>query len=170
MAKDEAITSCSGIEHQHENNDAPFTSFHHNLPTLSEIKLRIPGHCFRSSVRKSTFYALWDIFVIALVYMLMTQLECKLKCGYLLYPLYWYVEGKTSPSRTTLETHCITFILVAQVLSTWRSSRWVTIVLTLVSLAIRCSTTRSASYSLVFFSPADRTYCLVQVLSCSHGY
>ena len=102
MANDGEVASCFGVEHQQENKDALLTSPHHRLPTLTEIKLKIPGHCFRSSVRKSTFYAMWDVFVIALVYTLMVQLECRLKCGYLLYPLYWYVQGKASASKITV--------------------------------------------------------------------
>jgi len=76
-----------------QQHDIGLLTSHHRLPTLSEIKIKIPSHCFRSSVRKSMFYVILDIFFIIVAYTLMLRLQHILKYGFLFFPLYWYVQG-----------------------------------------------------------------------------
>lgn len=64
------------------------------LPTLSEIKVKIPAHCFRPTVRQSMSYVVKDIIYVALTFFLMSQLEKYFQYGFLFFPLYWYIQGK----------------------------------------------------------------------------
>ena len=80
------------------NNKTPTQHCRHStrrLPTLSEIKVKIPRQYFRSSTLKSMLYAILDILFIALAYIFMIQLETMLRYEFLLFPLYWYVQGKS---------------------------------------------------------------------------
>jgi len=40
----------------------------YRLPTLSEIKVKIPSHCFRPTVRESISYVIKDIIFVALTF------------------------------------------------------------------------------------------------------
>jgi len=62
------------------------------LPTLSEIKVKIPAHCFRPTVRESMTYVVKDVIYVALTFFVMFQLE-KLNYGYMFFPLYWCIQG-----------------------------------------------------------------------------
>ncbi len=95
---------CFDTDHQRQNIDAALSTLNHRLPTLSEIKVKIPRQCFRSSTLKSMFYAILDILFIALAYILMIQLETMLKYEVLLFPLYWYVQGKSYGRRIIFYT------------------------------------------------------------------
>jgi hypothetical protein len=66
---------------------------HHRLPTLSEIKVKIPAHCFRPTVRQSMGYVIKDIIYVALTFFFMYQIEKSFKYGFLVFPLYWYIQG-----------------------------------------------------------------------------
>ena len=63
------------------------------LPTLSEIKVKIPAHCFRPTVRQSMTFVGKDIFYVALTFFLMYQLDKLFQYGFLFFPLYWYIQG-----------------------------------------------------------------------------
>jgi hypothetical protein len=94
MEQEEYTTRRFDSHHQ-QQLDVVLPTLYHRLPTLSEIKIKIPGHCFYSTVRKSMFYVILDIFFIILAYTLMFRLEHILKHGFLFFPLYWYVHGKS---------------------------------------------------------------------------
>jgi hypothetical protein len=79
---------------QEKNIGIESFSLHQQLPTLTEIKSKLPGHCFRSNVQKSTFYAILDIFLIVFFYTVAIQLKYQLEYGFLLYPLYWFAQGE----------------------------------------------------------------------------
>jgi len=66
---------------------------HHRLPTLSEIKVKIPAHCFRPTVRQSMTYVIKDIIYVALTFFFMYQIEKFFKYGFLFFPIYWYIQG-----------------------------------------------------------------------------
>ena len=66
----------------------------HRLPTLSEIKVKIPSHCFRPTVRQSLSYVFKDIVYVALTFLVMYQIRASFQYGFLLFPLYWYVQGQ----------------------------------------------------------------------------
>lgn len=80
---------------QQQQLDVVLSTPNHQLPTLSQIKIKLPGHCFRSTVVKSICYVILDIFFIIVAYTLMLWLEHKVKLGFLFFPLYWYVQGKS---------------------------------------------------------------------------
>jgi hypothetical protein len=65
----------------------------HRLPTLSEIKLKIPGHCLRPTVRQSMSYVFKDIFYVAVTFLIMYQIRTRFQYGFLFFPLYWYWQG-----------------------------------------------------------------------------
>jgi hypothetical protein len=66
---------------------------HQRLPTLSEIKVKIPAHCFRPTVRESMSYVIKDIIYVALTFFFMFQIEKIFKYGFLFFPIYWYIQG-----------------------------------------------------------------------------
>ena len=70
----------------------------HRLPTLSEIKVKIPGHCFRPTVRQSMTYVAKDVFYVALTIFVMYQLQTNFRYGFLLFPIYWYIQGEETRS------------------------------------------------------------------------
>lgn len=65
----------------------------HRLPTLSEIKVKVPAHCFRPTVRQSMSYVIKDIIYVALTFFLMYQIQKTFKYGFLFFPIYWYIQG-----------------------------------------------------------------------------
>lgn len=65
----------------------------HRLPTLSEIKVKLPDHCFRPTVRESMTYVAKDIVYVAVTFFAMWQIQKNFNYGYLLFPLYWFVQG-----------------------------------------------------------------------------
>jgi omega-3 fatty acid desaturase (delta-15 desaturase) len=79
------------------NNEQQFDSTtlltQHRLPTLSEIKVKLPAHCFRPTVRQSMSYVFKDIIYVALTFFLMYQLEKLFQYGFLFFPIYWYIQG-----------------------------------------------------------------------------
>lgn len=78
-----------------ENNDVEEidSTAPHRLPTLSEIKVKIPGHCFRPTVRQSMSYVVKDIIYVALTFIIMYQIQKVFKYGFLFFPIYWYIQG-----------------------------------------------------------------------------
>jgi hypothetical protein len=104
MDKEEHTMRYFDTDHQRQNIDAALSTLNHQLPTLSEIKIKIPRQCFRSSTLKSTFYVILDILFIALAYILMIQLKTMLRYEFLLFPLYWYVQGKSYGHRIIFYT------------------------------------------------------------------
>lgn len=65
----------------------------HSLPTLSDIKVKIPAHCFRPTVRQSMSYVIKDIIYVALTFLVMYQIQKNFKYGFLFFPIYWYIQG-----------------------------------------------------------------------------
>lgn len=91
MGKGEHNTRLDG--NPDEQFDSTTIPTQHRLPTLSEIKVKIPAHCFRPTVRQSMTYVVKDIFYVALTFFLMYQLEKSFHYGFLFFPLYWYIQG-----------------------------------------------------------------------------
>jgi omega-3 fatty acid desaturase (delta-15 desaturase) len=79
---------------------------HHRLPTLSEIKVKIPAHCFRPTVRQSMTYVIKDIIYVALTFFFMYQIEKFFKYGFLFFPIYWYIQGTLYTSFFVLGHDC----------------------------------------------------------------
>jgi hypothetical protein len=104
MDKEEHTMHYFDTDHQRQNIDATLSTLNHRVPTLSEIKVKIPGQCFRSNTLKSMFYTILDILLIVLAYILMIQLETMLRYTFLFFPLYWYVQGKLYGHRITFYT------------------------------------------------------------------
>lgn len=92
MGKGEHNTRLGEIPHQQLDSTSLPTQ--HRLPTLSEIKVKLPAHCFRPTVRQSMSYVVKDIFYVALTFFLMSQSEKFFHYGFLFFPLYWYIQGK----------------------------------------------------------------------------
>ncbi|CAF1626786.1 unnamed protein product, partial [Didymodactylos carnosus] len=78
----------------------------HRLPTLSEIKLKVPSHCFRPTVIRSMFYVFMDTVYVLLTYLTMFYIQKYFTYGYLLFPLYWYVQGTLYTSVFVLGHDC----------------------------------------------------------------
>ncbi len=84
----------TGIDGNNEQQlDSTTLSTPHRLPTLTEIKVKIPAHCFRPTVRQSMTYVIKDIIYVALTFFFMYQIEKLFKYGFLLFPIYWYIQG-----------------------------------------------------------------------------
>jgi len=69
----------------------------YRLPTLSEIKVKLPAHCFRPTVHQSMNYVVKDIIYTALTFIVMYQIRNLFQYGFLVFPLYWFVQGSFSP-------------------------------------------------------------------------
>ncbi|CAF0949713.1 unnamed protein product [Adineta steineri] len=82
------LTQGNSCEEQETTTTTPC-----QLPTLSEIKREIPAHCFHSSVRRSMSYVIKDIVYVILTFSIMYQIDKSFKYGYLLFPIYWYIQG-----------------------------------------------------------------------------
>jgi len=65
----------------------------HRLPTLSEIKIKLPAHCFQPTVGQSMIYVVKDIIYVALTFILMNQIRQRFNYGFLFFPIYWYIQG-----------------------------------------------------------------------------
>lgn len=91
--------------HERRKIDDTRSTSNGRLPTLSEMKVKLPKECFRSSTRLSLSYVLVDIVFIVLSYVLMVKLEQLLPYGFLLFPLYWYVQGRSSRYKVPIELH-----------------------------------------------------------------
>ncbi|UJR20058.1 hypothetical protein I4U23_023192 [Adineta vaga] len=85
MKQDEYTTRRFTSHDQQQELDVDLLTPYSQLPNLSDIKIKIPAHCFRSTVRKSMFYVTLDIFIILASYIVMIQLEHKLKYGILFF-------------------------------------------------------------------------------------
>lgn len=88
---------------------AEFTSLitpPHRLPTLSEIKVKLPDHCFRPTVRESMSYVAKDIVYVAITFFVMYQIQKTFTYGYLLFPIYWFVQGTFYTSIFVLGHDC----------------------------------------------------------------
>ncbi|CAF0898882.1 unnamed protein product [Didymodactylos carnosus] len=78
----------------------------HPLPTLTEIKSKIPSHCFRPTVMRSMFYVFIDAVYILLTYLTMFYIQKYFTYGYLIFPLYWYAQGTLYTSLFVLGHDC----------------------------------------------------------------
>jgi hypothetical protein len=65
----------------------------HRLPTLSEIKIKLPIHCFQPTVGQSMSYVVKDIIYVALTFIVMNQIRQRFNYGFLFFPIYWYIQG-----------------------------------------------------------------------------
>jgi len=65
----------------------------YRLPTLSEIKVKLPAHCFRPTVRESVSYVVKDIIYVIITFFIMYQIQKIFQFGFLLFPIYWYIQG-----------------------------------------------------------------------------
>lgn len=63
------------------------------FPTLSEIKLKLPAHCFRPTVRQSMSYVIKDIVYVIIAFLIMYEAQQWFQYGYLLFPIYWFFQG-----------------------------------------------------------------------------
>jgi hypothetical protein len=82
-----------GGDDNHEIDSTLSSTTPHRLPTLTEIKVKIPAHCFRPTVRQSMSYVIKDIIYVALTFIVMHQIQSIFKYGFLLFPIYWYIQG-----------------------------------------------------------------------------
>jgi len=89
-----------------EQLDSSTVPTQHRLPTLSEIKVKLPPHCFRPTIRQSMSYVVKDIIYVALAFIFMFQAEKLFKYGFLLFPIYWYVQGTLYTSFFVLGHDC----------------------------------------------------------------
>jgi omega-3 fatty acid desaturase (delta-15 desaturase) len=78
----------------------------HRLPTLSEIKIKLPAHCFRPTVRQSMSYVVKDIIYVALTFIVMYQIQRIFNYGFLFFPVYWYIQGTLYTSLFVLGHDC----------------------------------------------------------------
>jgi omega-3 fatty acid desaturase (delta-15 desaturase) len=78
----------------------------HRLPTLSEIKIKLPAHCFRPTVRQSMSYVIKDIIYVALTFIVMYQIQRIFNYGFLFFPVYWYIQGTLYTSLFVLGHDC----------------------------------------------------------------
>jgi omega-3 fatty acid desaturase (delta-15 desaturase) len=78
----------------------------HRLPTLSEIKIKIPAHCFRPTVRQSMIYVVKDILYVTFTFIVMYQIQKIFKYGFLFFPVYWYIQGTLYTSLFVLGHDC----------------------------------------------------------------
>ena len=115
------------VHDRHEQLDTATLPAEHRLPTLSEIKVKIPGHCFRPTVRESMSYVIKDVFYVAVTFAVMFQLQKSLAYGFLFFPLYWFIQGLidfhspidptlVSQERCTRHFSCLAMIVDTQVL------------------------------------------------------
>jgi hypothetical protein len=74
-------------------DSASLSTAPYRLPTLSEIKVKLPAHCFRPTVGESMSYVVKDIIYVAFTFFVMYQMQNNFKYGYLFFPLYWYIQG-----------------------------------------------------------------------------
>lgn len=81
----------------------------HRLPTLSEIKVKIPAHCFRPTVRQSMSYVFKDIVYVALTFLVMYRVQKMFPYGFLLFPIYWYIQGQCECSSTKRPIYFVLF-------------------------------------------------------------
>jgi omega-3 fatty acid desaturase (delta-15 desaturase) len=97
----------TGLENDHQQQlDTNALPTHHRLPTLSEIKVKIPAHCFRPTVRQSMGYVVKDIIYVALTFFVMYQIQKLFKYGFLFFPIYWYIQGTLYTSLFVLGHDC----------------------------------------------------------------
>ncbi|CAF4800720.1 unnamed protein product, partial [Rotaria sp. Silwood1] len=78
----------------------------HRLPTLSDIKLKLPSHCFRPTVRQSMSYVAKDIIYVTLTFIIMYQIHTLFKYGFLFFPIYWCIQGTLYTSLFVLGHDC----------------------------------------------------------------
>jgi fatty acid desaturase len=80
-------------------NSSSESTIPHQLPTLSEIKVKIPAHCFRPTIRQSMSYVIKDVIYVALTYVVMQLIQSTFQFGFLLFPIYWYIQGQYKIER-----------------------------------------------------------------------
>ena len=80
-----------------------------DAPNLRTIKEAIPKECFQSNILKSMYYVAKDTLLIAIFYVLICYLE-RLDLNpfafYLIYPIYWYIQGTMFTSFFVLGHDC----------------------------------------------------------------
>ena len=81
------------VENHDQQLDTTTLPTHHRLPTLSEIKVKVPAHCFRPTVTRSMSYVIKDIIYVALTFFFMYQIQKFFTYGFLFFPIYWYIQG-----------------------------------------------------------------------------
>ena len=66
-----------------------------DLPSAVDIKRAIPNHCFQPTVATSMYYAIKDVVVVALLYVLIRYIHSvpSLPLFYVTLVLYWVVQG-----------------------------------------------------------------------------
>ncbi|CAF1421347.1 unnamed protein product [Adineta steineri] len=97
----------TSIDGNHDQQlDTTTLPTHVRLPTLSEIKVKIPAHCFRPTVRQSMSHVIKDIIYVALTFIVMYQIQKFFKYGFLFFPIYWYIQGTLYTSFFVLGHDC----------------------------------------------------------------
>jgi len=92
MGKGGHNTNNENNDNKKMNEKSSLTSSH-RLPTLSEIKIKLPVHCFRPTVRQSMSYVVKDIIYVAFTFIVMNQIQKRFNYGFLCFPIYWYIQG-----------------------------------------------------------------------------
>ncbi|CAM4967858.1 unnamed protein product [Rotaria socialis] len=93
MGREECHTNLDEYQLKDQNLNAVLPTTSDRLPTLSEIKVKLPEYCFRPSFRQSIAYVIKDIFFVIFAVVLMYKIEHLFQYGILLWPLYWYFQG-----------------------------------------------------------------------------
>ncbi|CAF4494837.1 unnamed protein product [Rotaria socialis] len=93
MGREECHTNLDEYQLKDQNLNAVLPTTSDRLPTLSEIKVKLPEYCFRPSFRQSIAYVIKDIFFVIFALVLMYKIEHLFQYGILLWPLYWYFQG-----------------------------------------------------------------------------
>ncbi|CAM4793685.1 unnamed protein product [Rotaria magnacalcarata] len=93
MEREECHTNLNEYQLKDEKLNAVLPTTFDRLPTLSEIKVKLPDYCFRPSFRKSITYVIKDIFFVIFAAVLMYKIEHMFQYGILIWPVYWYIQG-----------------------------------------------------------------------------
>ena len=63
-----------------------------NVPTIQEIKLSIPGHCFRPDLHRSLTFVLKDLAISAALFLAVLVMERSPLPFMAYYPAYWLLQ------------------------------------------------------------------------------
>ena len=80
-----------------------------HVPSIKELKLALPGHCFRPELARSMIYVLKDLVISASLYtliLLVEVYELPLICQWLVFPVYWFLQGTMMWAMFVLAHDC----------------------------------------------------------------
>ena len=80
-----------------------------SVPSIVELKRKLPSHCFQPSIGKSFYYVGKDLAIIFALYVCLLSVEISssvpnfVKASVL--PVYWYLQVHTSKSISAVITN-----------------------------------------------------------------